>query len=56
MFAIRHPAVSNLWFDFDACCWTLDLAQRSTFTKAAEAREWATLPYDGGLVITLTTP
>jgi len=51
MFAIRDPAVLNLWFDFDACAWTLDLTKRTTFATRDEAAQWATLPQGGGMVI-----
>lgn len=51
MYAVRHPAVRNLWFDFDACTWSLDPSKRSTFLAESEAREWASLPQDGGIVI-----
>lgn len=53
MFAIRHPAVRNLWFDFESCTWTFSQASRTTFGSETAAAEWATLTQDGGLVVAI---
>lgn len=49
-FAVRHPAVRNLWFNFNDCHWTYDLKLRTVFDDKLEAQEWAKLPMDGGII------
>ncbi len=51
MYAVRHPAVRNLWFDLDRCSWTFDIAARTQLTSEQEARDLASLTQDGGIVI-----